>query len=363
MTSTTTDIVCRPVVVPASLDTPDAADFLAMIEQFNLACRHDIGSDHLDYEPLGELPSWLDQTDRLRYGYIALRDDRAIGALQVHVPLEEDADNLEFELAVLASERGRGVARALMPHVDRIAREHERRLVQAYTVHRIDADGPRLASPTGFGSIPRDRTADYCLAQGFTLGQVERNSVFDLTQPLDRVRDMLDAALAVAGADYRVVAWTCPTPDEFKDGYAFVQSRMSTDAPMGELVWPEEHWDAARVDRRDASFLAGGQTMLVAGVQHIPTGELAAFNELLIGPDHTRPTHQWSTLVVKSHRGRRLGTIVKCANILRWRQLVPESPFISTFNAEENRPMLDVNEAVGFVPVAHAGAWQKNLGA
>jgi hypothetical protein len=131
------------------------------------------------------------------------------------------------------------------------------------------------------------------------LEQVERNSVFDLRGSFEVIERKLAEAVKTAGEDYRLVMWPAPTPPEHLDGFAEAE--------------------------RDGA------------------------------------TQQNGTLVLKDHRGHRLGTIVKCANLLRWRDLVPESPRVSTFNAEENRPMLDINEAIGFVPASYAGAWQKPL--
>ncbi len=352
------------IPVPAGIDAPEARPFRAMVDIGNALCRHDTGHDFFDQTAEEQLPAWQDQTDRGQIGFTAERDGEIVGAAIMTVPLDEGATSLDFDLMPDPERWGEGIEEALLRAVEDEARAIGRPVVQTWTLHRPDAPGDRLPSPTGFGSIPaEDRQTQFMLRNGYSFEQAERNSVFDLTGSFEVVDRMLAEAFEVAGPDYRVVAWSAPTPDEYKDGFAYVASRMSTDVPTGGIEWTEEKWDAARVERRDARLVAGGQTVSVACVLHIPTGTIAAYNELVIGADHTAATHQWGTLVLKEHRGRRLGTIVKCANLIRWRELMPDSPRVSTFNAEENRHMLDINEAIGFVPASYAGAWKKVLDA
>jgi hypothetical protein len=232
-------------------------------------------------------------------------------------------------------------------------------VLQSWAEHP-DAPGPRLSAPTGFGSIPEDHAARFYLRHGYTLEQIERNSAFDLRGSFAQVERLLREATA-ASAGYRVVQWYAPTPPEFVEGYAWMKSRMVTDAPAAGLEFDEETWDAARIARHDAIYTDAGRPLLVTAAQHIATGELCAFNELVIGKDRSEASHQEDTLVLKDHRGHKLGTLVKCAGLLTWRAFAPDSPRVITYNAEENRPMLDINEAIGFAPIAYEGAWKKVL--
>ncbi|WP_194398175.1 GNAT family N-acetyltransferase [Microbacterium atlanticum] len=355
-------LTVQPIPVPESPESADARLFLEMVRIGNAVCLNDAGHDYLREEPEEMLGSWQDQSDWTQLGFAALRGAEVVGVVTMMVSNQPDASTLEFDLMVDPPHRGKGAEELLLAEAEREARERGLAVIQTWTLHRPDRGGARLEPSTGWGSVPADDPQTrFALDSGFTLEQVERNSVFDLSGDFEPVRRMLADALAFAGDDYRPLEWTSPTPAEYVDGFAYALSRMSTDAPAGGLVIDEQHWDAARVERRDARLRAQGLTVSVAAVLHVPSGRIAAYNELAIAEDHTGATQQYGTLVLKEHRGHRLGTIVKCANLLRWRELVPESPRVSTFNAEENRHMLDINEAIGFAPASYAGAWKKVL--
>lgn len=358
---TTTTLRITPLSVPRSLDDDDAADFRAYGALNRRICDEAVGLPELAPDASQMLASWQDATDTLHTGFVARMGDDIVGMITVDYAQEEDARAAETDLLVPEENWGTGVEDALLDLAEQEASSRGRDLLQTWTLHR-PIEGDRMLVPkTGWGRVPAIPLTDALAARGFAFEQVERNSELDLRADPTPLRTALTAAEAIAGADYRIVHWLAPTPAEHRAGYAAVLARLTTDAPAGDMEFVAEQWDADRVVRRDTRLTSAGQAVSVVAVQHVPTGDLVAYNELLIAADRTSATHQLGTLVAKDHRGHRLGMIVKCANLLRWRELMPDSPVVSTFNAEENRPMLSINEAIGFRPVSYAGAWQKRI--
>jgi hypothetical protein len=56
-------------------------------------------------------------------------------------------------------------------------------------------------------------------------------------------------------------------------------------------------------------------------------------------------------LVRRDHRGHRLGTAVKIANLRALQQACPEATEVKTQNAETNAWMVGINVRLGFRPV------------
>ena len=358
---TTIALTISALNVPKSLDDADGADFRAYGNLNRQICDELVGLPDIAPEAAQLLAGWQDSTDTLHTGFVARLGDEIVGMITIDYAQEEDAHAAEVDLMVPERHWGRGVEDALLSLAETEARAHGRSLMQIWTLHR-PVEAERMIVPrTGWGRIPAIPLSDALEARGYEFEQVERNSEFDLRSDPAPLREAMETAQAAAGPDYRVLQWLAPTPPEHREGYAAILARLSTDAPSGEMDFVAEVWDADRVVRREKRLTGAGQALSVVAVQHVPSGDLVAYNELLIASDRTGVTHQLGTLVSSEHRGHRLGALVKCANLLNWRELMPLSPVVSTFNAEENRPMLGINEAIGFTAVSYAGAWQKRI--
>lgn len=360
MTSTITGVELRPLLVPGSIEDADAGDFITMTEVRNQVYREISGHDDNSMTPAELLPHYQPTPYEERFAWVVLDQGRIVGRAGVDLPTEEGSRVAYWLIELLREAQGRGLGSEAYALVEQTARAHGRTVLQAWAEHN-ETPGERLAAPTGYGSVPAAEPAvRFFVRHGHTLEQIERCSALDLHGTFDAVERLLVQA-RLATRDYRVVGWFAPTPDEYVEGYARMKARMVTDAPAANLEFDEEVWDAARVRRFEQTYLDGGTTLRVAAAVHIGTGELAAFSELTVKRDHTAASHQNDTLVLREHRGHQLGTLVKCENLVAWREFAPRSPRVITYNAEENRPMLDINEALGFVPIAYEGAWKKVL--
>jgi GNAT superfamily N-acetyltransferase len=356
----TEDASLHPLVLPARADAADAGEFRELARVRNAVYRQLTGRTEQDLTPEALLPILRSRKERTTAVWAVRVGGEIVGRTVVDIPHEEGSRVAIAAIEIHPRVWGRGIGTAILPHVEAFARLHDRTVIQNWTEQQA-SDGPRLEARTGFGSVPDDHVARFLVRHGYSLEQVYRVSRLEVNpEAVQRAEELREDARAFS-QDYRVLRWLLPTPPEHVEGYAWLKSRMSTDAPSGDLETDEEVWDAERLIASERRVEEMGQIIQVTVAQHVGTGELTAFTELRIGPDLDATTHQHDTLVLKEHRGHRLGQLVKCDAFLSWTGVAPESRDLITYNAEENRPMLSINEAMGFAAIAYEGAWKKEL--
>ncbi|TFC26638.1 GNAT family N-acetyltransferase [Cryobacterium sp. TMT1-3] len=273
--------------------------------------------------------------------------------------LDQNDGHAWLGVQVLPAWRRRAVGTALADRVERVAAAENRHELIVYTAS-ADAPGERLPAPTGFGSVPLGNPeVRFLLSRGYRLEQVERGSRLPLPADPGLIRRFRADAAAHAGRDYTVHCWSEGTPPRWRDDLALLYTRMSTDAPTAGLEEPEDVWTAERLVDEEASRAASPRRILTAAALHRPSGHLVAFTQLSVPAEPGRSVSQEDTLVLREHRGHRLGMLLKTANLEYLAQESPGHPSVTTFNAEENRHMLAVNEALGFVPMGYEGAWKR----
>ncbi|MEZ0165030.1 GNAT family N-acetyltransferase [Kineococcus sp. LSe6-4] len=285
----------------------------------------------------GELRALLERgaADERMHVLLAEEDGDVVGVADVRCPLADNRHLAHVHVAVPPAHRRRGVGSALLAAALDVAAAQGRTTVRA-CVDR-PADRP-----------PRDWPGSLAAARwGFGAGLLDSRR--QLTLPPDAGRlAALEAAAAPHATGYRVRAHAGPVPEEDLEEMAHLTSRMSTDAPNGDLAVEPEHWDAARIREVEAVRAAQGRHQWVAVAQDA-TGRLVAHTVLVRSDHEPERLVQLDTLVLAEHRGHRLGTLVKLACLRRALLDNPAAHRVSTWNAVSNTPMVAVDEALGFV--------------
>lgn len=276
--------------------------------------------------------------------------DPMVGAGLVELPRHDNRHLAQVMVEVHPDHRRRGVGSAVLAACERLAAADGRRVVWGNDELRL----PEAEAEAEAGGFPFGEAHGY----GLVLENLRR----ELVVPVDpeRARRLEASALARA-AGYDVVTFTGRWPDEWLEDRVLFGRLMSTDAPLGGWALQEERWDRDRVRRHERLVDRMGRELAVAVARHRASGRPVAFTELTVSRAVPELAHQWDTLVLPEHRGRRLGLLVKLANLRQLAAISPGTEVVATWNARSNRPMIDVNDALGCRVVSVGRTWQKEL--
>ncbi len=287
-----------------------------------------------------------------RYDLLAVGEKGGpiLGCGYMEVPLRDNLHSVDVVVGVDPAHRRRGVGTVIVEEMDRLA----------------SADGRRVLN--SLVEVPLDRAEDHpslSFAPKVGFEAMLPGNVRHLAVPVERARlEELRAVVARArdAGNYRAFTFEAPWPDEYLEDECELLRRMSTDEPSGDADKEEEVWTRDRLREHDELRAERGVAKLVAVAQHIPTGGIVAASELLLDDNAPRQAWQLNTIVHPEHRGHRLGLAVKLANLDFLAERAPAVRMIGTGNAQENAPMIAVNDMLGFEIAGVVMFWQKQLG-
>ncbi len=318
-------------------DEKDFAAWFAVVEASLEEARP--GDQH--WRPLELRAHALSLTARTGSGFGALFGaevaGRLVGALRVEAWDRDNTHLVDVLVEVHPSARRQGVGTALLEHARSWGREHSRTLLNLETDDVPDAPGrPFLTAAGGTCGITESRRDLLLPPDPATLERLERECI-------------------PYAEGYALRLWRDRVPDDLLDSRAFLQQRMSTDAPSGDMPWEEEDWDGARIREEEEQLRAMNRSLFGAGF--VKGGALVAYTDLAVPRDDPRRVYQWGTLVLREHRGHRLGVLVKLATLRAVVHAFPEAQLISTWNKEDNAWMVRTNEALGFRRNGSLSSW------
>jgi GNAT superfamily N-acetyltransferase len=339
---------------PATLDAPEAWAYHGIAALDRAALVADVGDADAAWTAAALHAETRHQEHRRTVWLVAVQPDAGtpggvVGAAVMGGDLQDNRSWADVGVFVHPAHRRRGIGTALADRIEAEADADGRHTLVTEVMFTEPApEGPLLTPPTGTGRAPADDPGIVLArARGYRLEQVERRSVLPVPVAPERLEHLVAGAHEHA-AGYRLHTWRDEIPDAWQDGFAVLETRMSTDVPSGEMDWAEEVWDARRVRDMVSRHREGDHGVLVTAAEHVADGELAAMTMLTFPTGDAGFADQEDTIVLRAHRGHRLGMLVKAVNLQALTHAHPSVRRIHTWNAEENEHMLAINVALGF---------------
>ena len=328
---------------------------LAVDNDAELAAAHEASNASKRYQrPWAKTWSLREMTVQLRREstverlepLVALVDGKLAGLALLWFPLLDNTKFTWAELDVDPALRRRGAGSALLERMVERTREEGRRTVL------VETHVPDEARE----GHPHVRFAE---RHGFTYANTEIRRILDLPADAARLAELADGA-AAHHEGYRLETHVDGVPEHLQPSYCDCWNQLAVDAPTGEVEFEEESLSPETYAEERDRMRAQGRTM-VSTVGIAPSGEVVAYNDLVISADDPDEVMQWGTLVRREHRGHRLGMAVKVKGLQALARVAPGAKRIQTCNAEQNAHMVGVNVELGFRRVEALMSYQRHL--
>lgn len=160
--------------------------------------------------------------------------------------------------------------------------------------------------------------------------------------------------------DYELVTWEGRTPDDMKEPWAKALYVMNS-APREGLDFEDEVVTVEMVEEWDDNMERQGVDHWTTVAVHRPSGEIAGLTDVYFSRWRDWECGQGNTGVFPDHRERGLGRWLKAAMALKVIAERPAVKWIDTDNAGSNKPMLAINDAMGFRPILWSAQYQGDL--
>ncbi len=268
------------------------------------------------------------------------QDGTWAGGYLLELPAKENTHIGWLGILVAPDRRRAGLGTRLLRHAATRAREHGRTVLFAET-----RDGsPGCAFAAAMGSRP---------------GITEARRILRLADMPPGHLAALRRQAGPAARGYSVVSWRGVPPEKYLPGVAAVANAMN-DAPHSPGFEPEQ-MDAQRVRDGQRRITAQGLRFYSVAARCDQTGELAGLTQFAVDPLLPDWGYQYLTAVARAHRGHRLGLLIKVAMLELLAQAEPGLAQVITGNADVNKHMIAINEALGFRVLDRWPHWQLDV--
>jgi GNAT superfamily N-acetyltransferase len=276
----------------------------------------------------------------------AAHDGTMVGAGLVVLFTMDNTDKAITVVYVEPALRRRGIGGALLDYAVEVSQRAGRTTVVAETAYPIERREDH----------PHRRFLE---KHGFVHATSEIGRVLELPVAEARLQAWIDEA-AAKHEGYRIESYEGPVPDRVLPSFCHVVSLLAAEAPTGDLEFEPETITPDIWRQRERKLKEQRRTMYTT-VALDATGEAVAATQLAV-PEYDRPkVYQWATLVLKEHRGHRLGLAVKAHNLRAMQRANPDRTSVYTCNEESNGPMVDINVQMGFRPVEIQAGFQRQV--